>query len=118
MKFKWDENIPYDLSIYLSNLGYDTHTVEQEELSGAVDPAVLTSAVKEQRILVTYDTDFADIRTYPIGTHCGIIVFRLDDQRWSSLKEIVDKLMQRDDLKRLNHGLAIIDENKIRIRSG
>jgi hypothetical protein len=30
---------------------------------------------------MTFDLDFADVRHYPPGSHGGIVVFRLHDQR-------------------------------------
>ena len=85
MKFKLDENMPADLAALLHEYGHDTADVVQEGLAGEDDPPVLAAAVKEGRILLTFDLDFADIRQYPPGAHAGIVVFRLRDQRWRTL---------------------------------
>ncbi len=34
-------------------------------------------ALKESRCIVSLDSDFADIRNYPPGSHAGIIVLKL-----------------------------------------
>lgn len=118
MKIKLDENMPHALVKFLESAGHDVATVQAEGLSGADDPPVLKEAALEDRVFFTFDTDFADIREYPIGSHAGIVVFRLQDQRWSILREPAQKLLQSGLLNRLQGGLAIVDETRIRVRSG
>ena len=84
MKVKLDENMPADLAAYLRQAGHDVADVIEEQLGGADDPPVLAAASAEERILLSFDLDFADIRQYPPGTHAGIVVFRLRDQRWAA----------------------------------
>jgi hypothetical protein len=67
-------------------------------------------------VLTTFDTDFADIRRYPPGTHAGIVVFRLRDQRWRALQQPVPRLLAGNMLARLDRGLAIVEEARVRLR--
>lgn len=82
MKIKLDENLPTALTELLRAAGHDAMTVADEALGGSKDPKVLEVATSEGRTLLTFDLDFADIRRYPVGSHAGIVVFRLHDQRW------------------------------------
>lgn len=116
MRVKLDENMPAALAELLRSAGHETSTASEEGLSGADDPRVLAAATFEHRLLMTCDTDFADIRTYPPGSHAGIIVFRLSDQRWSVLQEPVRTLLDLGVLERLRGGLAVVDETRIRTR--
>jgi predicted nuclease of predicted toxin-antitoxin system len=86
LKFKLDENLPADLAVVLNKEGHDAVNVRQEGLSGEDDSVVLKVATEEGRIVLTFDLDFADIRKYPPGSHSGIAVFRLHDQRWLTLE--------------------------------
>ena len=117
MKFKLDENLPTAVADLLRAEGHDAMTVADESLSGSDDPKVLQVAASEGRILLTFDLDFCDIRRYPIGSHAGIVVFRLHDQRWAILEQPARRLMGSDLLDRLQGGLAIVDESRVRIRS-
>ena len=116
MRFKLDENLPADLAEMLRKAGHDVHDVVGEGLAGEGDPPVLAAASRENRILVTFDLDFADVRQYPPGSHAGIVVFRLDDQRWRVLEEFARRALTENNLKRLERGLAIVDETRIRFR--
>jgi len=116
LKFKLDENLPADLAVVLHKEGHDVSNVTQEGLGGEDDSIVLKAATKEGRIVLTFDLDFADIRKYPPGTHSGIAVFRLHDQRWQTLEGPVRRLLAEGDLDRLRGGLAIVDESRVRFR--
>ena len=117
MRIKLDENMPEALLQLLQSAGHEASTVADEGLSGTSDPDVLSAAAAAGRFLMTFDTDFADIREYPPGSHAGIVVFRLEDQRWAVLQEPARKLVDLDVLERLDRGLAIVDEMRIRTRS-
>ena len=116
MILKLDENLPADLSSWLRAEGHDVTDVVEEGLGGEADPPVLKAATAEGRILLTFDLDFADIRHYPPGTHAGIVVFRLQDQRWKTLQTPVERLLAGGSLDRLEKGLAVVDETRVRYK--
>jgi len=78
--FKLDENLPRDAEAFLREAGHDVHTVLDEHLGGNSDPKVFDAARAENRILVTFDLDFSDIRLYPPESHSGIWVLRAHTQ--------------------------------------
>jgi predicted nuclease of predicted toxin-antitoxin system len=117
MKIKLDENLLTALAELLRATGHDAMTVADEALGGSKDPNVLQVASSEDRVLLTFDLEFADIRQYPIGSHAGIVVFRLHDQRWAVLELPARRLLDSDLLSRLQGGLAIVDESRVRVRT-
>lgn len=116
MRIKLDENLPAALGEMLRVAGHSVATVADEGLVGA-DDRILQSATSEARLVMTFDLDFADIRRYPIGSHAGIVVLRLQDQRWAMLKGPAQRLIESGLLDRLQGGLAIVDESRVRIRT-
>ena len=80
MRFKVDENLPPFIAARLRNAGFDAMTVAEQSVSGMKDERLAPLCAKEDRILVTLDLGFGDIRAYPPGTSPGFIVFRLDGQ--------------------------------------
>jgi predicted nuclease of predicted toxin-antitoxin system len=117
MRIKLDESMPLALAIFLRSAGHDVSTVAEENLSGQEDHPVLEAAAKEGRLLMTFDMDFGDIRSYPVGSHAGVVIFRLHDQRWAVLKEPVERLLKSALIDRLQYGIAVVDENRVRVRS-
>ena len=67
MKFKIDENLPAEAAGVLRASGYLADTVGEEDMSGADDETVAGTSRAEDRILITLDLDFANIRAYPAG---------------------------------------------------
>ena len=116
MRFKLDENLPYRAARTFVEAGHDADTVYDEGLAGQPDEVVLASAVSEDRVLVTLDLDFSDLRAYPIGTHCGIVVLRpLDDSR-AATHATLTTLLSAGELDGLRGALAIVTHDLIRIR--
>lgn len=111
--------MPAALADYLRALGFDAAKVDEEGLSGAVDADVLAAAAREERVLLTFDVGFADIRRYPLGSHAGIVVFRLRDQRWQVLQQGLKRLLANPaKWQALSRGLAIVDDARVRYRPG
>ena len=75
MRVKLDENLPTELKRLFIDSGHDADTVLDEGMGGASDPEVLAACLAEERVLVTQDADFADIRAYPPRSYPGIVVF-------------------------------------------
>ena len=118
MKFKLDENLPELVSNSLIELGYDAHTVGQEGLCGANDDTVLQACISENRILMTLDLDFSDIRTYPPGSYSGIWLLRPQKQTFRAIEALVQAGVRLSAVERVHGQLWIIDEKRVRIRDG
>jgi predicted nuclease of predicted toxin-antitoxin system len=74
MKIKIDENLPIEVAEWLNQADHNAKTVYDQALSGHPDKELIKCCKKENRILITLDTDFTDIRAYPPGHYVGIIV--------------------------------------------
>jgi predicted nuclease of predicted toxin-antitoxin system len=116
MKFKLDENLPIEATALLRDKGHDVLTVRDEQLTGAVDPAIALVCQQEQRILVTIDLDFADIRHYPPSFYSGIIVLRLARQDRDSVIAIIPRILDLLRKETIPQRLWIMDESRTRIR--
>ena len=69
MKIKLDENIPTSLKFRLQEIGSDVETVPDESLTGVTDDVLWQHVQNAQRLLITQDLDFSDIRQFHPGTH-------------------------------------------------
>jgi predicted nuclease of predicted toxin-antitoxin system len=116
MKFKLDENLPIEATALLRDNGHDVHSVHDEQLSGAVDPSIALVCQQEQRILITIDLDFADIRHYPPSLYPGIIVLRLARQDRDSVIAIIPRILDLLRKETIAQRLWIMDESRTRIR--
>lgn len=116
MKFKVDENLPEELSELLRDAGWDSVTVVAQQLGGATDTEVVQICRQEQRVLVTFDRGFSNIRAYPPSDAAGVIVFRLKTQDKRHVLTVAHRLIMALNERQIHNELWIVHENRIRIR--
>ena len=116
MQFKIDENLPVEIAELLTNAGYDAKTVNEQQLQGIKDPALIDVCKSENRVLITLDTDFSDIRAYPPQEFSGIIVLRVGSQSKQHVMKVFQKIIPLFQREPLNQHLWIVEETRIRIR--
>ena len=116
MQFKVDENLPPEIADILIQNGHDATTVLQEGLGGMADPGISDVCREEQRILVTLDMDFADIREYPLGYLPGTIVMRLDSQDKATILDVFSEVIPHLSEDDLTGKLWLVEQGRIRIR--
>jgi predicted nuclease of predicted toxin-antitoxin system len=116
MRFKIDENLPRELSHFLTSQGHDAQTVSDQSMDGQGDVHISTVCRRERRVLLTLDTGFADIRRYPPKDHSGIVVLRLNSQAKPHVLEKVQRLFSLLQTESLSNRLWIVEEHQVRIR--
>ncbi|MCL4473910.1 MAG: DUF5615 family PIN-like protein [Actinobacteria bacterium] len=116
MRFKIDENLPEDVALVLRNAGHDAITVLAQKLGGAEDQKIANICKDENRILVTLDAGFADIRTYPPSDYPGIIVLRLRHLDKISVVNVAKHLLIQLPTEQLSNRLWIVEETRVRVR--
>jgi predicted nuclease of predicted toxin-antitoxin system len=116
VKFKLDENLPAELGLLLRQSGHEAHSVHDEHLEGSTDTAIAQACQMEQRVLITLDLDFADIRLYPPQQSSGIIVLRLTRQDKNSVLAIIPRVLELLRSERIAQRLWVVDESRTRIK--
>ena len=117
MKFKIDENLPLEVADVLHQAGHNVETVHSEKITGVSDQQLSKICQKENRILLTLDIGFADIRTYPPDDFPGLVVVRAKRQDKPYILGILEKLIVALHQEEIMGKLWIVEENRIRIRS-
>ena len=115
MKFKVNENLPIEVAQCLRSAGYDAMTVLEQIMGGETDTNLYQVCQQEERILVTLDLDFSDIRTYPPGESAGIIVLRFSRQDKGYILDNFDRVIQLLEQEIIDRRLWIVDEVQVRV---
>jgi len=118
MRFKVDENLPPEASTFLAEQGHDAVTVWDQQLRGATDPRQAEVCRSEQRVLVTFDVGFSDIRQYQPGQWPGFVVLRLGSQARTHVMSVLRRLVPSLATQTLAGRLWVVTETEIRIRGG
>ena len=116
LRLKLDENLPRKVETALRTLGHDVETAFSEGLAGAIDRLLLAECIAEDRILITLDLDFADIREYPPGSQRGVWVLRPSQQTFDTILHLVLSGVRLTAVERTVGQLWVIDERRVRIR--
>ena len=100
---------------FLQGQGYDVIKSSDVFLQRSPDEDVIAFSKREGRILLTLDTDFANLSRFPIGSHPGIILFRINPFAPGPLLASLKTLTQRKLLSHSARALMIVYHDKIKI---
>ena len=117
MRFKLDENLPSEMAFLFRRAGHDALSVLDQGLGGAQDSEIASICLRERRAIVTFDKDFADLRTYPPRNYSGIVVFRLHSQARDHVLGVARRFLRSLEQAELEGHLWIVEESAIRVRA-
>jgi predicted nuclease of predicted toxin-antitoxin system len=116
VKVKIDENLSGSHGRILAEAGHDVTDVHDEGLAGASDDDVWARVCDEDKLLVTLDHDFSDVRRFAPGTHPGILLLRTTHPSLTVVSQILHRVLREQPLETLARCLAVADETRTRIR--
>ncbi len=116
MRFKLDESIPTSAKLTLEAMGHDVHSVYDENLSGSPDDDIAEACRREQRVLITLDLDFADIRHFPPREQPGLVVLRPVRQSEPRVLDLICRMTTALTIEDIHGRLWIVQWDRIRVR--
>jgi predicted nuclease of predicted toxin-antitoxin system len=115
-KIKSDENMPRTVVQVLRKRGYDAVSVIEQKMGGWKDTDLWIATQEEKRFLITADKGFADVRSFPPGTHAGILLLRPDEDGIRPLVDLLQRVLDSYGLEDLQATVTVVTPRKIRIR--
>ena len=114
MRLLADENVPGPVVAALRGRGHDVFWAK-ESLPAADDAVILEIAQRDQRVVVTADTDFGELAFRSgLPANCGVVLIRLN---WTNPEAdnqtAVTALTSRDDWSGI---FAVVERDRVRIR--
>ncbi|HEY6794796.1 MAG TPA: DUF5615 family PIN-like protein [Kineosporiaceae bacterium] len=90
MRFLIDENISWRVAELLTKAGYDAVHVRDLDAEGADDRDVMALAARDERVIVSADTDFGALLAHTCAIKPSVILVRaLVDRRPAELAGII-----------------------------
>ncbi len=117
MRFLVDQNLPLRLAELLTGAGHDAVHLRTLGMSKASDPDVLRTALEQERVLVSSDTDFGELLATSNAAGPSLLLLRRQQGRRAvalaslllgNLDVIADDLTLG--------AVVVIDEVRIRVR--
>jgi predicted nuclease of predicted toxin-antitoxin system len=115
--FLLDEQLSDSFANALRAIGHEAFTAKALGLRSAPDRQVLEQASELAAILITSDRGFGDLRAYPLGSHAGIILLRLEPRLAypQIINRFIDALVEVP-LDQMAGALCVVDASNVRIR--
>ena len=89
LRFFLNHNLSPETTNLFRSLGFDATDTREHGLEMVSDLEIAAYAALESRIVVTFDTDFGDIRDFPPGRYPGVIRLKLPVQTLEVLHPIL-----------------------------
>jgi predicted nuclease of predicted toxin-antitoxin system len=115
-----DQNVPHAIAPWLRTRRpqWTVFHTSDVGLSGQRDEILFAWAQQRGALIITFDEDFADQRTFPLGSHWGIIRLRIWPTTIEETQLALDRLLTEVPDEELARALVIIDREAIRVRRG
>lgn len=113
-----DQNVPREVATWLRGVrpSWAVRHATDVGLQGKMDREIFDWAQTRQALIITFNEDFADQRSFPIGDHHGIVRLRVWPTTVEETQVALERLLAEvpdDDLK---GALVVIDRARIRVR--
>ncbi len=117
MKFLADMGVAQRITEWLRSEGHEITHLREEGLERLPDNEIFEKAIKEERIILTFDLDFGEIAAFATERKVSIIVFRLNNTSTPHVRERL-KAVLADCSEQLRSGAVIVvEESRHRVRS-
>ncbi len=116
MHIKVDEDLPAAVAAKLQSSGYEASGVLDQDMGGWKDAGLWEAVQAHRQFLVTADKGFGDVRTYPPGTHGGVLLLRPDEDGIRPVLDLLDKVLASYEIGSLIGVLTVATPRGIRIR--
>jgi predicted nuclease of predicted toxin-antitoxin system len=115
-----DQNVPRAVGAWPLQVrpSWTVFHASEVGLTQSKDPEVFAWAQAHQAIVVTFDEDFADQRSFPVGHHYGVIRLHVWPTTIEETQNALERLLTDVTDPELAGALVIVDRFRIRVRPG
>lgn len=92
------------------------HHATEVGLAGRSDREVFHWAQACQAIIITFDEDFADQRSFPVGAHYSVVRLRGWPTTIEETQDALERLLVEVSTSELSGSLVIVGRTRIRVR--
>lgn len=116
MKFLADMPISPKTVSFLRSMMYDVYRNSEIGLLRARDVEIVDIAVREERIILTMDLDFAAIIAKSKGTTPSAIIFRVSDETPENVNRLLYTILPQVEEDVVKGAIIMVDDGRFRIR--
>ena len=99
----------------LRQAGYEVVRAVEVGVAAVPDEALLPFCRQTNRVLLTLDTDFTNRARFPLGSHNGIVFFRLVPFAPATLLRLLETVIARNVLRQASEALVLVSRARIHV---
>ena len=116
MRFLADMCVDVRIVEWLLEKGHDAVHLRDEGFHRMPNGEIFEKGIKEDRVILTFDLDFAEIAALTSGEKASVVLFRLKNTRTQNVINHLSKVLQ-DSMDDLEKGaVVVVEEFRHRVR--
>jgi predicted nuclease of predicted toxin-antitoxin system len=116
MRFLADMGVDIRVVKWLREKGHDANHLRDEGLHGMPNGEIFDKAISENRVILTFDLDFAEIVALSKGHKASIVLFRLHNTRTSNLISRLSAVLSESAVALEKGAVIVVEESRHRVR--
>jgi len=116
MRFLADMGVDIRVVKWLREKGHDANHLREEGLHRMPNGEIFDKAISENRVILTFDLDFAEIVALSKGEKASVILFRLHDTRTTHLIRRLDNVLSESGEALDKGAVIVVEESRHRVR--
>jgi predicted nuclease of predicted toxin-antitoxin system len=116
MRFLLDMGVGARVADWLRQQGHDAAHLRDEGLQQLPDRDILAKATTENRVILTFDLDFAEIVAFSSDVFTSVIIFRLRHPKSPTVIRRLEATLPAIETALLNGAMAVIEDAHFRVR--
>lgn len=116
MRFLADMGVDVRVVQWLREQGHDAVHLRDEELHRLPNGEIFNKAIREQRIILTFDLDFGEIAALSEKRLVRVILFRLHNTRTSHLLLRLSAVLAQSAHSLEGGAVVLVEESRHRVR--
>ena len=116
MRFLADMGVDIRVVKWLREKGHDANHLRDEGLHRMPNGEILDKAISENRVILTFDLDFAEIVALSKGHKASIVLFRLHNTRTSNLISRLSAVLSESAVALKKGAVIVVEQSRHRVR--
>jgi predicted nuclease of predicted toxin-antitoxin system len=116
MRFLADMGVSMRAVEWLRSSGHDATHLRDEGLQKSPNGEIFQKAIRENRIVLTFDLDFGEIVAGSRGGSVGVILFRLRNTRAGFLIQRLKSVLEQSAEELAQGAVVLVEDGRHRVR--
>lgn len=116
MRFLAEMGISQTTVKWLRSEVHDAIHLRDEKLQTLEDSLIIIKARSEERIILTFDLDFAALMAVSNEKFPSIVILRLKNQKYSNQISKIKSVLDESSLSLMNGAIISVDESSFRVK--